>query len=53
MMGTEADAKARAFRARTIDPHIRMRVHIPAHATDVQRKEFLDLGVDTYLGDVT
>jgi hypothetical protein len=41
-----AIAMAQAFKAKSTDPKMRMRVHVPSHATDDERRQIAELGVD-------
>ncbi len=42
----EAIAKARVFKAKNADPKMKMRLHVPSHATDEERRQIEELGLD-------
>ena len=39
--------KVEAFKAANMDPGINLRVHVPAHATDEERRQIRALGVES------
>jgi hypothetical protein len=43
---SEVVARVRKFRSTKTDPNTRLRVYVPNHATDDERREIAELGVE-------
>jgi hypothetical protein len=39
-------ARVREFRSANTDPRTKLRVYVPNHATDAERREIVELGVE-------
>jgi hypothetical protein len=40
-------ARVRKFRSTNTNPNVKLRVHVPTHATDDERREIAALGVES------